>query len=67
MHNLFHHRRNVLNAQQDITVPDQWMLTMSMCLELTLPCCVLKDTTALQVEYKSAAILTHDVIRCKCM
>ncbi|KAM7413317.1 hypothetical protein PAMA_020621 [Pampus argenteus] len=42
-------RQGVLNAKQDFTVLAQWMLTLVMCLGLTLPCCVLKDTIAHQV------------------
>ncbi len=53
------HRQSVLNVQQDITVLAQWMLTLGMCLGLTPPCCVLKDTTARQVECNRAAIPTH--------
>lgn len=59
MHNLSLYRRVVLNVQQDFSVLAQWMLTRGMCLGLTLPCCVLKDTIAHQVGHNNAVILTH--------
>lgn len=51
-------RRSVRNAQQGITALDQWEATMSVCLELTLPCCAPGDTTAPQVPGKTAAVVT---------
>lgn len=59
VHNLSPYRQSVLNVQQDFSVLDQWMLTLGMCLGLTLLCFVLKDTIALQVGNNSAAIQTH--------
>lgn len=55
MHNFPFHRQSVLNVQQDFTVLAQLMLTLAMCLGLTLPCCVLKDTIAHQVGYNTVA------------
>lgn len=38
-------------------MPAPWMSTLGMCLGRTPPCCVLKDTTAHQVGYNSAAMV----------
>lgn len=56
MRNVPLHRQSVLNVQQGFTVLAQWMLTQGMCLVLSHPHCVLKDTTAHQVGCNSAAI-----------
>lgn len=53
VHNLPLHRQSVLNVQQDFTVLAQLMQTLGMGLGQTVPCCVLKDTIAHQVGYKS--------------
>lgn len=43
------YRLTALHVQPDFTALDQWMLILGLSMGLVLPCCVLKDTIALQV------------------